>query len=172
MKLDFVARSAPSTTTARAFALAGAAALALAAARYYDAAESLGLAQAESRAVAPQKVLPRLSAAEAAALGERVRALNGHIRALNYPWGSVLKAVQPPDALGVSVLRLELDAGHSNLLRVAAQAAGSGAMAEYVAFLGDRRGFSGAFLRQHERLRDDPAHPYRFEIEAAWTGAR
>jgi hypothetical protein len=175
MKLDFVTRTAPNGRAARALALAGVAALALSGARYYNSSQTLQLAQAQSRAAAhgaPRKSLTRVSATDAAAIGERVGALNGHIRALNFPWGSVLKSLQPPAALGVSVLRVELDAGQSNLLHVAAQAEQSAGMAEYVVYLGDGRGFSSAFLRTHERLKDDPAHPYRFEIEATWTGAR
>src|SRR5262245_46281826 len=125
MKLDFVSGFPPSGRAARGLALVGIAALAAAAARWYDSADALAAAQAQTgaarRGAAQKMVTARASAAEAAALGERVRALNGHIRALNFPWGSVLKAVQPPAALGVSVLRLELD-GHSSVLHVAAQA--------------------------------------------------
>lgn len=172
MRLDFVARRAPSGLAARLFAIGGVAALALAALRYADADETLRRAHAERRASQPKTVVTRASGADTAALGERVRALNGHIRALNFPWGSVLHAVQPPGALGVSVLRLELDAGQSSVVRLAAQAAEPAAMAEYVAFLGDRRGFSGAFLRRHERVKDEASQPLRFEIEASWTGAR
>jgi hypothetical protein len=172
--LDFVARPPRSTGAARALAVAGLAALVLASARYLDASQSLATVQAERRATRPaavQALSPRLSPAEAAALSARARAVNAHIRALNFPWGKVLKAVQPPRALEVSVVRLEMGQGErANLLRVEAEAKGAPEMIEYVAYLAEKRELRGAFLRQHERVRDDSAHPYRFDIEAAWSG--
>ncbi len=102
----------------------------------------------------------------------RIRHVNQAIRTLNMPIASLLRAMNPPEDLPVSLLSVqvvpvEATSGRGTL-RLLAQAPGSRDMTAYVAYLAERRPFTSAILVQHEQDETMPSRPYRFTVEVRW----
>lgn len=102
----------------------------------------------------------------------RVQAVNVAIRELNLPFPAILRALAPPPDLRVAVLSVTTAASQSaaqpSHVKLVAEARSAAEMARYVAFLAERKPFTGAYLTEHEIDETSPERPYRFTVEAAW----
>lgn len=102
----------------------------------------------------------------------RVQAVNVAIRELNLPFSAILRALAPPPDLRVAVLSVTTAASQSatqpSHVKLVAEARSGADMARYVAFLAERKPFTGAYLIEHEIDDTSPERPYRFTVEAAW----
>lgn len=107
----------------------------------------------------------------------RIVAVNAAIRQMNLPVAALLEAMPPPEDIRVALLGVDL-AGQSqsaaaasnraSTLRITAEARTGEEMANYVAFLADRRPFTAAYLVRHEVMETQAEKPYRFMVEAVW----
>lgn len=119
---------------------------------------------------APTRREPPLTKQEAA----RVPAVNQAIRQLNLPVQGLLQALEPPKDLMVAVLSVDsvvqvAASGQSSSVRIVAQTPNSADMTRYVAFVGGRRPFSGAYLRKHEWVDASRQKQIHFTLEATWN---
>ncbi|AIY41397.1 putative secretion system X: hypothetical protein / Predicted secretion system X transmembrane protein 1 [Collimonas arenae] len=105
----------------------------------------------------------------------RVQAVNLAVRELNLPISTLLRALQPPVDILVGVLNVEVmgsspaSADGGSGVKIMAEAHSGDDMARYVAFVTERRPFTGAYLARHEIVETSPERPYRFTVEALWT---
>jgi hypothetical protein len=103
----------------------------------------------------------------------RVQAVNVAIRELNLPFSAILRALEPPPDLRVAVLAVTTAASKSGAqpssVKIVAEARTGAEMARYVAFLAERRPFTGAYLTEHEIDETSAERPYRFTLEASWS---
>lgn len=103
----------------------------------------------------------------------RVQAVNTAIRELNFPIKALLHALEPPKDVRVAVLSFETTGSASGAqassAKIVAEAPSGAEMARYVAYLAERKPFTGAYLTRHEII-DAAAHrSYRFTVEALWS---
>ena len=104
----------------------------------------------------------------------RVRSVNTAIRELNMPVAALIGALQVPKDLRVALLSVDVS-GASALpdggatLKVVAEARSGAEMSRYVALIADRPPIAQAYLTRHEVQQSNPAHPYRFTVEATWA---
>ncbi|HEY0061048.1 MAG TPA: hypothetical protein VGC21_02940 [Telluria sp.] len=103
----------------------------------------------------------------------RVTAVNVAVRELNLPFAAILRALQPPPDLRVAVLSVttapSASSAQASRVKIVAEARSGAEMARYVAFVAERKPFTGAYLSEHEIDESAPERPYRFTLEAAWT---
>lgn len=165
---------APSLPPRRAAVLACAVLVALAGAGY--ALQQGARVQAVQQA--RQAAQPAVAAAPRAvewSRGElaRVQAVNVAVRELNLPFEAILRALEPPKDMRVAVLGMTTAAGSSGTLasraKIVAEARTGAEMARYVAFVAERKPFTGAYLVEHEIDEAAAERPYRFTLEATWN---
>lgn len=98
-------------------------------------------------------------------------AVNAAITDLNVPVPYLMRALQPPKDIRVSLLGLEFASGTEGgrpLMKVSAESPSSRDMTQYVAFLADRKPFSSAYLTRHEVPEQGAASSFRFVVEVEW----
>lgn len=122
---------------------------------------------------APASVAPAPSQVDwSRAEKARVPAVNIAIRELNLPIAAILRALEPPRGMRVAVLGVTTApataAGQASRVKIVAEARTGAEMARYVAFLAERKPFTGAYLSEHEIDESVPERPYRFTLEASW----
>ncbi|MDR7152741.1 hypothetical protein J2W49_004719 [Hydrogenophaga palleronii] len=107
---------------------------------------------------------------------QRVPAINHAIRQLNLPVHALLRSLEPPRDLMVAVLSVDSvgqssssASGGASSVRIVAQAPHSADMTRYVAFVADRKPFTGAYLRRHEWVDGPQQKLLRFTVEATWN---
>lgn len=105
---------------------------------------------------------------------QRVPAINHAIRQLNLPVHALLRSLEPPRDLMVAVLSVDSVGqsstnGGASSVRIVAQAPHSADMTRYVAFVADRKPFTGAYLRRHEWVDGPQQKLVRFTVEATWN---
>jgi hypothetical protein len=126
------------------------------------------LARASAPPAAPS-VAPQWTPREQA----RIANVNLAIRELNLPFAAILRALAPPKDVRVAVLSVTAAPAASGAqaarVKIIAEAPGGADMARYVAFVGERAPFTGAYLSEHEIDDNLPERPYRFTLEASWT---
>lgn len=101
----------------------------------------------------------------------QVQAVNIAVRELNMPIAPLLRALEPPRDIGVAVLSVEMGAAlaQASSVKIVAEAKSSADMPRYVAFVAERRPFTGAYLVRHEIDENNPESRYRFTVEALWS---
>ncbi len=117
-----------------------------------------------------------------------LRAVNAAVRQINLPWPALLRTLQPPRDIRVTLLGLDLtadaaadgagagraapsaaaDAGPAGLLKLDVEARDGADMTRYLSFLAGRDGVLAAQLLRHEADPARPDAPIRFQIELAW----
>lgn len=171
--LDAVA-GAPPVSMSRLALVAGAALLAAGAAAQAvrTSQEVHAWEEAAARAVPRTRQAPRVLPWSAQELA-RVQAVNVAVRELNLPFGAILRTLAPPPELRVAVLSVNTAPSRSSTqassVKIVAEARTGAEMARYVAFLAERKPFTGAYLVEHEIDETAPERPYRFTLEAAWS---
>lgn len=147
--------------------------------------------RADLRAAAAAHTAPAPSANEAPltrpALAE-LRAVNAAIGQLNLPLARLLRTLQPPRDIAVSLLGLDLTGraadveapagaapavpadklGTAASLKLSVEAASAPDMTRYLAFLAGRDGISAVQLVRHEIDNPQASRPYRFTLDVAW----
>jgi hypothetical protein len=103
-----------------------------------------------------------------------IESINSAVSSLNLPVRDLMRALVPPADIHVSLLSIksEDDAAREvgrGRLNIAAQAKTSDDMTKYVAFISDRRPFTGSILTQHEVVETNTEAPYRFAMTALWS---
>jgi hypothetical protein len=103
----------------------------------------------------------------------RVLAVNAAIRELNMPISAIVRALQPPRDIHVAVLSMETSGtaptAQTSSAKIVVEARTSADMTRYVAFLSERKPFTGAYLTRHEIDETSSERPYRFTVEALWS---
>ncbi|MGV7210639.1 PilN domain-containing protein [Oxalobacteraceae bacterium A2-2] len=94
--------------------------------------------------------------------------VNAAIGQLNLPWRELMDAVAAATPRSVALLALEPDA-RKQVLKITAEARGSDEMVAYIEELKQQDVFSSVLLTRHEIGEQDPNHPLRFQLEAAWS---
>lgn len=102
----------------------------------------------------------------------RVKAVNQAIEELNRPFSALLRGLEPPPDLPITILAVDSAArtpGSQPLVRVTAEARSGLDMARYVAHVGMQRPYVDAYLVKHQINDADPAGLLRFSMEARWA---
>jgi hypothetical protein len=92
---------------------------------------------------------------------QQVKIVGDAVRQLNVPVTRLIKMVQAPSDIHVSLLALDLNLG---TLKITGEAEGAQDMMNYVAFLSEQPLFSSVYLVKHEQA----GNAYRFQLEAQW----
>ncbi len=136
--------------------------------RYVDAAQTISLQRAEkkSREVVETAVAeaPRRSAEEARALKQEVAAVNRQIRQLNQAWEVLFADLRAVPGSHVRLLGVDVDA-RTGSVRVMGIAPDAAEMADYAAYLADKKAFRAVVLSRHEM----DASRLRFVVDAKWA---
>lgn len=126
-----------------------------------------------TRAASNGTPAPVLSAAWSNEERARIQSVNAAIRELNLPISPILRALQPPQDIRVAVLSVETSALASisqfSSIKITAEAQTGAEMARYVAFVAERKPFTGAYLLRHEIDEESVERPYRFTVEIQWN---
>ncbi len=117
--------------------------------------QSIAHAQPRVAAVAP------MSAAARQQHEQQVKIVGEAVRQLNVPVTRLVKMVQAPADIHVSLLALDLNLG---TLKIGGEAEAGQDMMNYVAFLSEQPLFSSVYLVKHEQA----GSAYRFQLEAQW----
>jgi hypothetical protein len=167
--LDAVARY-PAWTGVQAFAVAALASACLVAGlRLASDHAALRTAREAALPVAGRTFAPAQSREEL----RKVTAINTAISELNVPLPSLMRALQPPKDIRIALLGLELGSAGADTsrpaLKIGAEAPTSQDMTRYVAYLGERKPFTKAYLTRHE-VTDAGSGPssFRFVVEVEW----
>lgn len=105
----------------------------------------------------------------------RIQSINRAVRDLNVPVDALLEALIPPKDIKVAVLGMETvgktlsASSKTSSIKLTGQACSTADMARYVAFVSDRKPFSGASLLRHELSEKLGRCPYKFTVEAKWS---
>lgn len=102
----------------------------------------------------------------------QVQAVNIAVRELNMPIAPLLRALEPPQDISVAVLNVEMGGAalaQASSVKIVAEAKSSADMPRYVAFVAERKPFTGAYLTRHEIDENNPESRYRFTVEALWS---
>lgn len=164
LRIEFSGRRLPPRASSALLFLIG---ISVAAAAAWDYAEAYGeqrtaaqaLAGARLQARGPSFTLPP----------RQIDALNRSVRQLNLPWQPLLAAIEERLSEHVTLLSLEPDAS-ARLLRLQAEAKSANDMVDFVEALNSDERFVSAKLTRHEINDSDRNRPYRFFLEAEWSG--
>lgn len=185
--LDALAADGVRRLPGRIAALAGALCLLVAGGLAWSAAQrqaEVDASQSAARIPAPTAPPALLSRVELAEL----RAVNAVVRQINLPLPALLRMLQPPRDIQVTLLGLDLAAdggaddsggarpvhasatgsGTTGNLKLAVEAMAGNDMTRYLAFLASRDGVLSAQLLRHEADPARPDAPIRFQVELAW----
>jgi hypothetical protein len=113
-----------------------------------------GAARGPTRSAAP----PRLELDEAA-------------RQLALPWGEMLTAVESATAAEIALLSVRPAVARSEV-QISGEARRYDDILNFAGRLEASPGFGRVVLTRHEVLRDNPAHPVQFVLQAEWRVAR
>jgi hypothetical protein len=125
-----------------------------------------------ARQVSRAKVVQSAPTAASKVQQDQVLAINAAIRQLNMPVAELLKTLNPPKDIRVSLLGIDLSDSVSDTglpkLKLNAEALSGEDMTRYVGFLDGRRPFVQATLVRHEVMSAVSASPWRFTMELTW----
>lgn len=142
--------------------------LSLTALTYFDAAQTVSLLRAEKRSRETTETAavetPRRSAEEARALRQEVQAVNRQIRQLNHAWEILFSDLRSFPGGSVRLLGVDVDA-RAGTVRVAGVAADPATMADYAAYLADKKSLRAVVLSRHEA----DVGSLRFVVDAKWA---
>ncbi|WP_192429576.1 hypothetical protein [Acidovorax sp. ACV01] len=105
----------------------------------------------------------------------KFQSINRAVRDLNVPVDALLEALIPPKDIKVAVLGMETvgktlsASSKTSSIKLTGQACSTADMARYVAFVSDRKPFTGASLLRHEFSEKLGRCPYKFTVEAKWS---
>ncbi len=167
LDLDFVARSgAPRSGRMLLIGLAVPAVFASFA--YLDAMQTVNVLRAEMAAretiVATPPGSPRRGMEEAKALRQELDAANRQIRQLNQSWDGLLADLRSFPGDKIRMLGVDVDA-RGGTVRVAGVAADAATMADYAAYLAEKKSLRAVLLLRHEA----DAAGLRFVIDGRWS---
>lgn len=142
--------------------------LAIVALIYLDASQTVSLLRAEKRArettLQSETVVPRRSAEEARALRQEVQAVNRQIRQLNQSWETLFGDLRTFPGGAVRLLGVDVEA-RTGSVRVTGVAADATTMADYAAYLADKKSLRSVVLSRHEA----EGSSLRFVVDAKWA---
>lgn len=137
---------------------------------YFDVAQTVSLLRAEKRAreTKAQAVVetPRRSAEETRALRQEVQAVNRQIRQLNQSWETLFGDLRTFPGGNVRLLGVDVEA-RTGSVRVTGVAADATTMADYAAYLADKKSLRSVVLSRHEA----EGGSLRFVVDAKWAVA-
>lgn len=105
----------------------------------------------------------------------RIQAINKAISDLNVPVDALLESLIPPKDIRVAILGMEtgtkvgIGSSSAPSIKLQGQACSSTDMAQYVAFVSEKKPFIAASLMHHEYSEKLGKCPYRFSVEAKWS---
>ncbi len=167
LELDFVQ---PRTRVRQMLPLLGLLAVLFffAALAYFDAAQTVSVLRTEKKRLETTEIstteAPRRSAEEARALRQEVQAVNRQIRQLNQAWERLFGDLRSFPGGAVRLLGVNVDA-RAGTLRVAGVATDAATMADYAAYLADKKNFRAVVLSRHEA----DVGQLRFVVDAKWV---
>ena len=103
----------------------------------------------------------------------RVQAVNMAVRELNTPIYHILRALEAPQEIRISVLSVDVTAGTDSnpdsTIRVTAEVPSTVDMASYAAYIAARKPFKSAYITRHELKQGGDGKSYVFTLEALWS---
>lgn len=169
--LNFIARPTPAGLWRWLLLLAGLLALALWGRQAWQQQQLNHTLQQQLATIQPApKPGPQRSASEQRELEAQAKIISAAVRQLNLPLAELLRTVQAPKDIKVSLLGLDLNArgGSQSLIKIQAETHTAAEMMSYVAFLDEQRWLQSVYLVKHEMLGAGNDAVVRFGVEAQW----
>jgi Tfp pilus assembly protein PilN len=142
--------------------------LLLAGLSYFDAAQTVSVLRSEKKARETVETTvseaPRRSAEETRALRQEVQEVNRQIRQLNQAWEVLFGDLRSFPGAAVRLLAVDVDA-RTGSVRVTGLAADATTMADYAAYLAEKKSLRAVVLSRHEA----DAGGLRFVVDGKWT---
>lgn len=103
----------------------------------------------------------------------RVQAVNTAVRELNTPIYAILRALEPPQHIRISILTVDAQAGTESTpestIRITAEVPSTADMASYAAYIANKAPFTSAYITRHEAKQGNAGKVYTFTMEAQWS---
>ncbi|MEN9865342.1 MAG: hypothetical protein RL748_932 [Pseudomonadota bacterium] len=169
--LNFIAQAKPSGLWRWLLCLAGLLALGLWWRQAWQQQQINQALQQQLATIQPApKPMPQRSASEQRELQAQAKIISAAVRQLNLPLAELLRTVQAPKDIRVSLLGLDLNAkgGSQGLIKIQAETHSTAEMMNYVAFLDEQRWLQSVYLVKHEMPGVGNDAVVRFVVEAQW----
>jgi Tfp pilus assembly protein PilN len=88
--------------------------------------------------------------------------------ALKVPWNDLFESVEAANRPNVALLGIESDTAKRQV-KISGEAKDIESVLEYLRFLGAQPKLANVYLQSHQLQQQDPQHPVRFVLGAAWV---
>ena len=88
--------------------------------------------------------------------------------ALKVPWNDLFASVEAANRPNVALLGIESDTGKRQV-KISGEAKDIESVLDYLRFLGAQPKLANVYLQSHQLQQQDPQHPVRFVLGAAWV---
>ena len=90
---------------------------------------------------------------------------------LKVPWNDLFASVEAANTPTVALLSIESDTGKRQV-KISGEAKDIESVLDYLRFLGAQPRLANVYLQSHQVQQQDPQHPVRFVLGAAWVSAQ
>jgi Tfp pilus assembly protein PilN len=90
---------------------------------------------------------------------------------LKVPWNDLFASVEAANTPTVALLSIESDTGKRQV-KISGEAKDIESVLDYLRFLGAQPRLANVYLQSHQLQQQDPQHPVRFVLGAAWVSAQ
>jgi Tfp pilus assembly protein PilN len=91
--------------------------------------------------------------------------------ALKVPWNDLFASVEAASTPNVALLSIESDTGKRQV-KLSGEAKDIESVLDYLRVLGTQPKLANVYLQSHQLQQQDPQHPVRFVLGAAWVSAQ
>lgn len=91
--------------------------------------------------------------------------------ALKVPWNDLFASVEAANTPNVALLSIESDTGKRQV-KISGEAKDIESVLDYLRFLGAQPRLANVYLQSHQLQQQDPQHPVRFVLGAAWVSGQ
>jgi Tfp pilus assembly protein PilN len=90
---------------------------------------------------------------------------------LKVPWNDLFASVEAANTPTVALLSIESDTGKRQV-KISGEAKNIESVLDYLRVLGAQPRLANVYLQSHQLQQQDPQHPVRFALGAAWVSAK
>ena len=90
---------------------------------------------------------------------------------LKVPWNDLFASVEAANTPNVALLGIESDSGKRQV-KISGEAKDIESVLDYLRVLGTQPRLANVYLQSHKLQQQDPQHPVRFALGAAWDSAQ
>ena len=90
---------------------------------------------------------------------------------LKVPWNDLFASVEAANTPNVALLSIESDTGKRQV-KISGEAKDIESVLDYLRVLGAQPRLANVYLQSHQLQQQDPQHPVRFALGAAWVSAQ